>query len=133
MNYHYTSCILLNTLNCYLRYGFVLNIKLLLNYHAKQYMLGGISAVVKFADSCPCGWGSIPGKSCSFFIVFLSKGLSLCLLCSDQHVKYLMGFLWLAVCYWITTHIINKYCDCKNCNKNERLGWWAGYFRCHLD
>ena len=37
-----------------------------------------------------CGWGSIPGKNCSFLIVFLSKGLSLYFMCSDQHVKYQM-------------------------------------------
>ena len=41
------------------------------------------------------GWGSIPDKSCSFLIVSLSRGLSLCFMCSDQHVKYRMlrGFL----------------------------------------
>ena len=30
----------------------------------------------------------IPGKSCSFLIDSLSKGLSLYFMCSDQHVKY---------------------------------------------
>ena len=66
--------------------------------------LSGIGAVVKVVDSHPCGWCSIPGKSCSFFIVSLSKGLSLYFMCSDQQVKYRMprGFPWLAVCYWIT-------------------------------
>ena len=44
--------------------------------------------MVKVVDSHPCGWGSIPGKSCSFLIVSLSKDLSLCFTCSDQHVKY---------------------------------------------
>ena len=29
-------------------------------------------------------------KSCSFLIVSLSKSLSLCFMCSDQHVKYRM-------------------------------------------
>ena len=52
--------------------------------------MNGIGAVVKVVDSNLCGWGSIPGKNCSFFIVFLSKGLSLCFTCSDQHVKYRM-------------------------------------------
>ena len=33
---------------------------------------------------------SVNGKTCSFLIVFLSKGLSLCFMCSDQHVKYRM-------------------------------------------
>ena len=62
-------------------------------------------------DSHLCRRGSILGKSCSFLILSLSKGLSLCFMCSDQHVKYrmLIGFLWLTVCYWITmlnnTHI----------------------------
>ena len=46
--------------------------------------------MVKVVNSNPCGWGSIPGKSCSFFIVSLSKSLSLCFMCSDQHVKYWM-------------------------------------------
>ena len=52
--------------------------------------VSGIGAVVKVVDSHPCGWGSIPGKSCSFLIVSLSKSLSLCFMCSDQHVKYRM-------------------------------------------
>ena len=52
--------------------------------------VSGIGAVVKVTDSHPCGWGSIPGKSCSFLIVSLSKSLSLCCMCSDQHVKYRM-------------------------------------------
>ena len=58
-------------------------------------LVSGIGAVVKVVDSHPCGWGSIPNKTCSFFIVSLSKGLSLCFMCSDQHVKYRMrrGFL----------------------------------------
>ena len=39
------------------------------------------------------------------FTVSSSKGLSLCFMCSDQHLKYwrLVGFPWLAVCYSITT------------------------------
>ena len=53
--------------------------------------LSGIGAVVKFVDSHLCGWGSIPGKSCSFLIVSLSKNLSLCFMCSDQHVKCWMS------------------------------------------
>ena len=32
----------------------------------------------------------VPGNSCSFLIVSLSKSLSLCFMCSDQHVKYWM-------------------------------------------
>ena len=44
--------------------------------------------MVKVIDSHLCGWDSIPGKSCSFLIVSLSKGLSLCFLYSGQHVKY---------------------------------------------
>ena len=54
-------------------------------------LVSGIGAVVKVVDSHPCGWGSIPGNSCSFFIVSLSKGLSLCFMCSDQHEKYWMS------------------------------------------
>ena len=49
-----------------------------------------IGAVVKVVDSHPCRWDSIPRKSCSFLIVSLSKSLSLCFMCSDQHVKYWM-------------------------------------------
>ena len=49
--------------------------------------MSGVGAVVKVVDSHPCGWGSIPGSSCSFFIVYLTKSLSLC---SDQHIKYRM-------------------------------------------
>ena len=52
--------------------------------------LSGIGAVVKVFDSHLWGWGSIPDKSCSFLIVSLSKGLSLCFMSSDQHVKYWM-------------------------------------------
>ena len=57
--------------------------------------VSGIGAAVKVVDYHLCGCGSIPGKSCSFFIVSLSKSLSLCFICSDQHVKYRMprGFL----------------------------------------
>ena len=51
-------------------------------------LVSGIGAVVKVVDSHLCGWGSIPSKSCSFFIVSLSKSLSLYFMCSDQHVKY---------------------------------------------
>ena len=61
-----------------------------------QISVSGIGAVVKGVDSHPCGQGSIPGKkTCSFLMVSLSKSLSLCFMCSDQHVKYWMpcGFL----------------------------------------
>ena len=50
-------------------------------------LVSGIGAVVKVIDSHPCGWGSIPGKSCIFLIVSLSKGLSLCSMWSEQNVK----------------------------------------------
>ena len=49
-----------------------------------------IVAVVKVVDSLLCDWGSISCNSCSLLIVFLSKGLSLCFMCTDQHVKYWM-------------------------------------------
>ena len=42
-------------------------------------------AVVKLTDSYPCGWGSIPGKSCSFLGHFRQE---LHCVCSDQHIKY---------------------------------------------
>ena len=45
-----------------------------------------ISAVVKAVDSHLCGWGSISNKSCSFSYSLIS----LCFLCSEQHVKYRM-------------------------------------------
>ena len=54
-----------------------------------------IGAAVKVVDSHPCGWGSIPGKSCSFLIVSSSKVISLCIMCSDQHVKY-----WIPHGFW---------------------------------
>ena len=53
-------------------------------------LVSGIGAVVKVVDFHLCGWGSIPGKSCSFLTVSLSKRLSLCFMCSDQHVKQWM-------------------------------------------
>ena len=61
--------------------------------------------MVKVEDFYLCRWGSISGKSCSFLEVSSSKSLSLCFMCSVQHVNtgYLVGFPWLAVCYWITT------------------------------
>ena len=49
-----------------------------------------IGAVVMVVDSHLCGSSSIPGKGCSFLIVSLNEGLSLCFMCSDQHVKYQM-------------------------------------------
>ena len=49
-----------------------------------------IGAVVKVTDSHLWGWSSILGKSCSFLLVFLSEGLSLCFKCLDQHLKYWM-------------------------------------------
>ena len=49
-----------------------------------------IGAAGQVTDSHPCGGGSIPG-SWDFLIVPLSKGLSLCFVCSDQHVKYRMS------------------------------------------
>ena len=61
-----------------------------MNLIPRAYNVSGIGAVVKVVDSHLCGWGSIPGKSCSFLIVSFSKGLSLCFMCSDQHVKYRM-------------------------------------------
>ena len=54
--------------------------------------VSGISAVVKVVDSHICGRGSIPGNSCSCLIMSLSKGLSLCFMCSDQHAKYRMPY-----------------------------------------
>ena len=76
--------------------------------------VSGISAVVKVVGSHLCEWGSIPGKSCSFFIVSLSKGLSLCFMCSDEHVKYWMP-RWLSLtssllldCYTIHTHALTS-------------------------
>ena len=78
-----------------------------------------IGSVVKVVDSHLCGWGLIPGKSCSFFIVSLSKGF----MCSDHKLNLitklnqelitalhmlsksgcLVGFPCLAICCWITT------------------------------
>ena len=65
-------------------------------------LMSGIGAVVKVVDSHFCGWGSIPGKNCCFLIVSLSNDLSLCFMCV-YNTGCLVGFPWLAVCYWITT------------------------------
>ena len=43
---------------------FPLNI---LEISKRLFEVSEIGAVVKVADSHPCGWGSIPSKSCSFF------------------------------------------------------------------
>ena len=61
-------------------------------YKSKEQVtkVGGIGAGVKVVDSHLCGWGSIPSKICIFLRVSLSKSLSLCFMCSDQHVKYRM-------------------------------------------
>ena len=69
--------------------------KQILNIRTRQSHESEIGAVVKVVDSHPCGWGSIPGKSCSLFIASLSKSLSLRFMCSGQHEKYWMsrGFL----------------------------------------
>ena len=66
--------------------------------------LSGIGAVVKVVDSHLCGWGSIPGKSCSFLIVSLSKSLSLYFMCSDQHVKY-----WMPRGFSLTSNLLLDY------------------------
>ena len=108
-----------------------------------------IGAVVKVVDSHLCGWCSIPGNSCSFLIVSLSKGLSLCFKCSDQHVKYPMplGFpltnsllldyhvkqytidliilLLLSLC---NTH--TKYCPCE-CFMTSMIDIWLAN-NCHI-
>ena len=63
-----------------------------------------IGAVFKVVDSHLCGWGSIPNKSCSFLIVSLSKGLSLCFMCSDQHVKY-----WMPCGFPLTSSLLLDY------------------------
>ena len=38
-------------------------------------LVSGIGAVVKVVDSHLCGWGSIPGESCSFFHSLLKQEL----------------------------------------------------------
>ena len=65
--------------------------------------VSGIGAVVKVVDSHLYGWGSIPGKSCSFFIVSRAYHCASCVLISVKNTGCLVGFPWLAVCYWITT------------------------------
>ena len=52
------------------------------SYKKTVYSIKVIKMWLKF------GWGSIPGKSCSFLIVSLTKDLSLCFMCSDPHVKH---------------------------------------------
>ena len=54
-----------------------------------------------------CGGSSTPGKSCSFLIVSLSKGLSLYFMCSDQYVKYWIPyeFLLTSSLLLLDTHI----------------------------
>ena len=49
--------------------------------------MSGIDAAAKVTDSHLRGWGSIPGKCCSFIVVLAYH----CILCVfDQHVKYRM-------------------------------------------
>ena len=43
------------------------NVNTIIIYSFNEYV-SEIGAVVKVVDSHPCGWGSIPGKSCSLFI-----------------------------------------------------------------
>ena len=47
-----------------------------------------IGAGVNIAKSYLCKWDLVPDKWCSFLIVSISKGLSMCFMCFDQHVKY---------------------------------------------
>ena len=55
------------------------------------HLVSGNGAVVKVVDSHFCGWSSISNGSCSFLIVFLSKGLSITVFMRfDQHIKYRM-------------------------------------------
>ena len=49
--------------------------------------VSGIGAVVKVVGSHPCGWGSIPGNSCSFLIVSLT-------LCSPQAAHSVARFFF---------------------------------------
>ena len=54
--------------------------------------------MVKDIDSSPCVWGSIPGKSCSFLIVPVNKGLSQYFMCSDHGLVSLDYLVLLSVC-----------------------------------
>ena len=67
---------------------------------------------------CLCCRGSIPVKSCSFLIVFLSNSLWLYFMCSEQHAKYQSprGFRWPAVCYLNNTHIYPLFSQCILCS-----------------
>ena len=58
-------------------------VSILLQSHVSE-----IGAVVKVTDSSLCGWGSIPDKICSFFIAYKQGLITVCFICSDQHVKY---------------------------------------------
>ena len=40
-----------------------------------------VGVMVKVTDSHPCGWGSIPGKSCCFFIVYMYAEANHCASC----------------------------------------------------
>ena len=68
--------------------------------------VSGIGAVVEVVDSHLCGWGSTLAESCTLLIVSLHKGLSLCFMYSDQHVKYWMpcGFP-LTSCLLLDYHV----------------------------
>ena len=83
------------------------------------FIVSGIGAVVKVVNSHLCGWG--PNKSCNFLIVSLSKGLSLCFMCSDQRVKYRMPREFpltssLLLDYHVKqyTHTFKKHCRTKS-------------------
>ena len=72
-------------------------------------MVSEIGAVVKVVDSHLCGWGSIPGKSCSFLIVSLSKSLSLRFMCFDQQVKYRLPHEFLLTSSLLLDYHVKQY------------------------
>ena len=64
----------------------------------------GIGAAVKLVDFYLCRWGLVSSKCCSFFIVSLSKSLSLYFMCSDQHAKY-----WMPHGFCLTNSLLLNY------------------------
>ena len=61
-----TFCLLvLVSAACKTLYGFHRHLSIIITMQA----VSEIGAMVKVTDSHSCGWASIPGKSCGFFIV----------------------------------------------------------------
>ena len=83
------------------------------------YTVSGIGAAVEVVDSHLCRRGSISAKSCSFLTVSLSKSLSQCFMCSDQHVKYWMRRGFPLISSLLLDYHVKQYIHNKHYSLNE--------------